>query len=77
MRISKRIEAWLKDLKEPERTQALQNLNPIFKDDHADSLWEALSMAFNWQKSPQRWEYWNNIATKIIKEEYHGTERID
>ena len=70
MRIYKTREDWLKELKEPERTQALQSLNPKFKDDNTLNMWTALSGAFDWHKSPQKWEYWNEICLRIIKGEY-------
>lgn len=76
MRIFKTREDYLKELKEPERTQALQNLNPKFKDEGTLNMWAALSGAFDWQASPQKWEYWNEIALKIIKGEYFNKQEV-
>ena len=55
------IAGWLCTLPEPYRTQALENMDEDGKDFEADSVADALHRAFWWHRSPQGYNYWNDL----------------
>ena len=67
----KTIRNWLDQLKEPERTNALSNMEPSGMTDKADRQSEALGKAFNWSFTPQGYEYWLGICTRIDNGTYY------
>ena len=71
----KSIKAWLEELPEFYRTEALENM----KQQHFDggrkygklkeiSIDYALLFAFAWNETPQGGEYWNKLREKLIND---------
>ena len=56
----------LQDLPEPYRSQALKNMWWEDKDNRYPTLEKALSNAFKWSKSPQKYKYWHNIHAQLV-----------
>lgn len=59
------IKQYLEQLKEPERTQALNNLVPVMADKEVPGLVEALAVAFYWESSPEGFAYWEKVCKSI------------
>jgi len=57
---------WLEQLDEPYKSQAIQNMNPKNNDRLCHSKLDALTSAFDWEKSPQKHKYWYEFARTII-----------
>lgn len=53
---------WFKTLKEPYRSQAINNCNEDSVDFKSDSLHEALMSSFNWIDSPEGFFHWEEIS---------------
>jgi len=62
----KTIKQHLEILKEPYRTQALNNLDKDWKDKEYKELYLALTMAFIWENTQEGSEYWDNVHTEIL-----------
>ena len=61
----KTVIEYLKELPEPERTNAIRNANDSECNGQANEPTDALSWAiiggFRWSDTPQGWAYWNGI----------------
>ena len=55
---NKTVYEWLKELPEPQRTEAVQQTKLANAEELAESLPEALAGAFDWDRSPQGFTYW-------------------
>ena len=60
----KTIKEWLEMLNEPERSEALENTN-IYLFEKVNECKDAICMAFDWDKSPQKENYWYNIYLQL------------
>lgn len=56
----KTIREWLEELPEPYRSEALKNADKDKLDAMEDLLSHAIAEAFDWEDSPQGFDYWNN-----------------
>jgi hypothetical protein len=72
--MTKTIREHLLDLKPEHRDAALTNMEPSGMINKALDLQSALSMAFTWSPSSQKYNYWNDIKNQIIDGTYHFTE---
>ena len=63
--MGKTVSAWLKELPEPYRSQALENVD--VPDVTAPCLSDALLRGFEWSKTPQGDTYWDSLFQKIEK----------
>lgn len=61
----KTIKEWLETLDEPERTQALANVDPRMENAMAIEPCVALFHAFSWGRTPEGVDYWKGIYEKI------------
>lgn len=60
-----KVKHWLEILPPEIKEQAIKNSNiPEWMDEDVSSLKEALQGAFLWSNSPEKWNYWNRVATK-------------
>lgn len=57
----KTIEAWLQELPEPYRSQALTNMWWEDKNNMYLHLHQALFAAFNWSRSPEKYIFWHDV----------------
>jgi hypothetical protein len=61
----KTIKEWLSELPEPYRTQALKNTNQRELGETANSLNNALSLAFVWDRTEQGHSYWEDLIELV------------
>lgn len=71
--VTKTIEEWFNELEEPYRTQAIENARNLNIDkdrleDLADSMSDAIMIAFIWCHSPEGHEYWSDLFGKYLGE---------
>ena len=67
---SKTVKEWLSELEEPQRSQALANMETyctMAGDLPAKSLYLALSSAFVWSQAPEGYEYWSSFCFTLSK----------
>ncbi len=65
----KTIKEWLNELPEPERSQAIENMQPDAEGQiTARNKAEAVIQAFVFSQTPQGFSYWNNIHFNLEKE---------
>ena len=69
--MKKTIRNWLDTLHEPERTEALSNMRPSGITEKKDCQSEAIAFAFNWSNTPQSFEYWDDICSRINNGTYY------
>jgi hypothetical protein len=55
----------LGQLKEPYRSLALKNMNKGIDNHKANSIESALYMAFSWEKSPEKYQYWSEVHDRL------------
>jgi hypothetical protein len=61
--MSKKIKDWFLSIEDPEiRNRALVNMNEKEKDRVVESFRKAIIMGFDWQLSPEGYEYWDKIS---------------
>jgi len=60
----KKVKDWLMELPQPYRSQALDNTN-VPDGDGCESLADAISCAFVWDRSPEGHEYWCNLRDRV------------
>ena len=60
----KTVKEWLSKLPEPARSHALDNCE-IPESITADSILEALMIAFVWERTVEGWFYWNDIYEEL------------
>lgn len=58
------------ELKEPERSEAIENYDEKYKNDIPSELNNALTNGFDWGKSKQGYKYWNDIRDSIENNTY-------
>lgn len=61
----KTIQQHLNELKEPYRTQAINNTDKETLQDKVEDLAFALKVAFLWSNSPEKHGYWGNVHSQI------------
>ena len=74
----KPILEWYEELPEPIRSQAIANYDPKFCNSlRVESQSVAIARGFNWDKSPQGFDYWNNIDSKALRGDYDPQHTIE
>lgn len=64
--VRKTIMDWLRELKSPEiREKALEWCDPNSTEVKVPSLYDALISAFEWDKTPEGFDYWRAIANNL------------
>jgi hypothetical protein len=58
-------------LKEPERSQAIENFDEGTSNKTPSCLANAVFFCINWTDSPQGWDYWDKIHESIRDNTYH------
>ena len=60
-------EQWFQKLKEPYRSQSIKNIDKNFHSYNANpnSMERALFFSFDWEKSPEYHDYWDNVYKSI------------
>jgi hypothetical protein len=60
------IEEWLDNLPEPYRSKAIRNRAAFpSKNKLSNTLWRAVSKAFDWYESPEGYDYWHSLKWNI------------
>jgi hypothetical protein len=68
--MNKTTQQWFKKLPEPYRTQALDNLSrepDYVKNAESPSIVSALVSGFEWEKTPEGFDYWDDFWMKLAK----------
>lgn len=71
--MKKTAKYWIDQLPEPQKSQALENINYYYNESERylyfnsnhPSFFQAISCAFSWKKTPQGYAYWSEIAHKF------------
>ena len=71
----KTIKEWLEGLDEPERSQALTNLNLHYVNIERESADRALLVSFCWSDSSEGVKYWSEIFEKYKIRATHDNQR--
>lgn len=61
------IKFWFNQMEEPERSQALNNVDEFLDQQLEKSISDALCGAFYWNETPEGGEYWVQIQEKYKK----------
>lgn len=73
----KTVEQRLQELPEPHRAQALTNtpqINKVAIPDEDEELSDVLQGAFNWDQTPEGFEYWENVWSDLKTKEEQSHE---
>lgn len=74
----KPILEWYEELPEPIRSQAIANYDPEFyRDSMAESLVKAIGAGFNWEESPEKDDYWEEIYDLAESGDYDKTTPLE
>lgn len=65
----KTIKQWLKTLKEPYKTKAIQQTDKHILDSKAKDLITSLYCMFDWDNSFEGYEYWSDLASSLVNAE--------
>lgn len=62
---------FFEQLREPERSEAIDNFDEGYSGIVPKSESESLQLGFNWRESPQEEDYWDEIDDRLFDGSYH------